>query len=53
MDDTKEINITVKLTVSQDVDIDDLISNMDYNFSYAINDEEVIFDTDITNVVEW
>lgn len=53
MYDAKEVTITVKLTVYENVDVDDLVSNMNYSFSHIINDDEVILDTDITNVVEW
>lgn len=53
MEELKVINVTVKLAVPQHVHVDDLISDMNYDFSYKIDDEEVIVDTEITNVVEW
>lgn len=53
MEELKVINVTFKLSVPQDVDIDDLASNMDYSMSYKIDDEEVIIDTEMTNVVGW
>ena len=49
----KVINVTVKLVVPKDVDVDDLISDLDYSFSYVIDFEEQIVDTELTNVVEW
>jgi hypothetical protein len=53
MRELKVVNVTFKLAVPQDVDVDDLASNMDYNMSYKIDDEEVIIDTEMTNVVGW
>lgn len=53
VEELKVINVTVRLSVPQNVDIDDLISDLDYNFSYKIDDEELIVDTEMTNVVEW
>lgn len=49
----KVVNVTVKLAVPKHVHVDDLISDLDYQFSYTVDHEEMIVDTEITNIVEW
>lgn len=54
IEELKVVNVTVKLAVPKDVHIDDLISELNYQFSYMNDlDEELIVDSEITNVVEW
>lgn len=54
VEELKVVNVTVKLAVPKDVHVDDLIDNLNYQFSYVDeNDDELIVDTEITNVVEW
>jgi len=54
VEEMKVINVTVKLVVPQDVHVDDLISELNYQFSYKDElDEELIVDSELTNVVEW
>ena len=43
---TKTIEVTVKLTVREDVDISTLVSEMDYNFTH----EKDIVETEIVDV---
>jgi len=53
MTDTKTILVTVSLKVHKDADIDDVVSNMDYNFTlYDEQDGDLILDTEIINAVE-
>lgn len=50
------VNITVKLVVDDSVeDLRDVIENMDYDFVYLDEKtaENLILDTEITNVVYW
>lgn len=48
------INITVKLVIDDSVtDLTDVIENMDYDFIYPDKDNNLILETEITNVVTW
>ena len=54
IEELKVVNVTVKLAVPQYVNVDDLMSELNYQFSYMNDlDEELIVDSEITNVVEW
>ena len=54
IEELKVVNVTVKLAVPQHVNVDDLMSELNYQFSYMNDlDEELIVDSEITNVVEW
>lgn len=53
MDDTKTVLVTVALKVHKDADIDEVVSDMGYQF--VLYDEELgdlILDTEIINAVE-
>lgn len=51
------VNVTVKLEIDDTVkDVNEVIANMDYNFWYHEDDNQLanlILETEITNVVIW
>lgn len=50
---TKDVLVTVRLTVPDSVVIEDLISDMGYQFTYTdYYSNELIVDSEMTNVVE-
>ena len=44
---SKIVNVTVKLVVADDVDIDEVLANMEYFFSYEDENGEAIEETEI------
>jgi hypothetical protein len=50
---TKDVLVTVRLTVADSVVIEDLISDMGYQFTYTdYYSNELIMDSEMTNAVE-
>ena len=48
----KKVYVTVALTIPEDIDFDQLIAEMGYQFSYYENEQEQILDTEIINAYE-
>jgi len=54
MDGTKTVVVSVRLTVPEDLHMQELINELGYQFTYVDdNGDELITDSELTNAVEY
>jgi len=54
MDGTKTVVVSVRLTVPEDIHMQELVNELGYQFTFVDeNGKESIFDSELTNAVEY